>query len=186
MICLTLSLLIHSQFHAFNADFPVLTSISSFTVLVAKIGGRSQTYDNNGKGFPVSDGVIVQTPQSCVSNGKLNVLAAVRSLLEKTLELCLLNTDPKQCHNVSQDDRNPEGATKRRGSNTVSCTFPRLVVSIDGTRGYDRSIHAVQCRFNNFISHRSQVWGNKWLLFGHIQRRGGSWRHMLDHGHRYP
>ena len=41
--------------------------------------GTTQTYNNNGGGFPVSDSVIVQTPQSCLSNGNLTVLAAIRS-----------------------------------------------------------------------------------------------------------
>jgi hypothetical protein len=65
------------QFYAFSTDIPAFTSVSSFTVFVAWTSGKTQAYDNNGKGFPIFDGVIVQTPQSCVDNGRLRVLAAV-------------------------------------------------------------------------------------------------------------
>jgi hypothetical protein len=58
-------------------NLPVATSISSFTVLVTDAGGGSQLYNNNGWGFPISDSVLVQTPQSCVKNGDLTVVAAV-------------------------------------------------------------------------------------------------------------
>jgi hypothetical protein len=72
-----------SQFYSFSKDLPVVTSISSFTVLITSTDGATQTYDNNGNGFPLSDHVIVQTPNSCVSNGKLNVVAAVSNNLER-------------------------------------------------------------------------------------------------------
>jgi hypothetical protein len=70
-------LLIFPQFYSFSVDLPVTTSISSFTVLITGTDGTTETYDNNGGGFPISDSVIVQTPQSCVSNGDLTVVAAV-------------------------------------------------------------------------------------------------------------
>jgi hypothetical protein len=72
-----------SQFYSFSKDLPVVTSISSFTVLVTSTDGATQTYDNNGNEFPLSDHVIVQTPKSCVSNGKLHVVAAVSHNLER-------------------------------------------------------------------------------------------------------
>ena len=69
-------LLTHLKFYEFSTKMSALKSISSFTVLVAA-GGETQLYNNNGKGFPISDGVMVQTPGSCVNNGRLSVLAAV-------------------------------------------------------------------------------------------------------------
>jgi hypothetical protein len=71
------NLLTTTKFYSFKAHIPILTSISSFAVAIVNTGGRNQIYDNNGKWFPISDGVMVQTPQSCVKSGRLNVSAAV-------------------------------------------------------------------------------------------------------------
>jgi hypothetical protein len=60
---------------------PSTTSISSFTVFVTDTSGTVETFNNNGAGFPISDSVIVQTPQSCLSDGNITVLAAVRATL---------------------------------------------------------------------------------------------------------
>lgn len=66
-------------FYAFSATLSATTSISSFNVIINLVGGTSETYDNNGSGYPVSDTVIVQTPQSCLSGGKLTITAAIRT-----------------------------------------------------------------------------------------------------------
>ncbi|TVY18408.1 WSC domain-containing protein, partial [Lachnellula arida] len=66
------------SFYGFSSNLPADSSISSFTVAVTYTTGATQTYDNNGNGFPIEDSVIVQTPQSCQSNGNLTVIAAVR------------------------------------------------------------------------------------------------------------
>lgn len=81
-------MLTYSQFYEFSTKMSALKSISSFTVLVAG-GGKAQLYDNNGQGFPMSDGVLVQTPGSCINNGRLSVLAAVRFNSTSKLETCL-------------------------------------------------------------------------------------------------
>ncbi|KAH8672637.1 hypothetical protein BGZ60DRAFT_282514 [Tricladium varicosporioides] len=67
------------SFYSFDANLPSASSISSFTVLITLTSGGTETYNNNGGGFPIQDLVIAQTPQSCVSNGNLTVFAAVRS-----------------------------------------------------------------------------------------------------------
>jgi len=46
-------------------------------VLVNLVGGTTETYDNNGSGYPVSDSVVVLTPQSCYTAGNLTIVAAV-------------------------------------------------------------------------------------------------------------
>ncbi|TVY48617.1 WSC domain-containing protein [Lachnellula occidentalis] len=66
------------SFYGFSSNLPTDSSISSFTVAVAYTTGATQTYDNNGNGFPIQDLVIVQSPQSCQRNGNLTVVAAVR------------------------------------------------------------------------------------------------------------
>jgi hypothetical protein len=81
-------LLTYLKFYEFSTKMSALKSISSFTVIVGA-GGKAQLYDNNGKGFPISDGVMVQTPGSCVNNGRLSVLAAVRFNSTNILEICL-------------------------------------------------------------------------------------------------
>lgn len=77
------ALLTAFKFYSFRTDIPILTSISSFAVAVVSTSGGNRVYDNNGKWFPISDRVIVQTPRSCVSNGRLYVLAAASCALEK-------------------------------------------------------------------------------------------------------
>jgi hypothetical protein len=69
-----------SQFYGFSANIPASSSISLFTVIVTYTSGAVTTYDNNGAGYPMQDSVIVQTPQSCFSNGNLTVTAAVSFL----------------------------------------------------------------------------------------------------------
>ncbi|KAG9236578.1 heme peroxidase [Amylocarpus encephaloides] len=66
-------------FYGFSSNIPAVSSISSFTVTVAETDGLTTTFSNNGGGFPVQDDVMVLGPQSCLSNGNLTVLAAVRS-----------------------------------------------------------------------------------------------------------
>lgn len=70
-------------FYSFSTRIPSQTSISAFNVLVTLSSGATESYDNNGAGYPMQDNVMLQAPQSCVtdSNGKklLNVAAAVRS-----------------------------------------------------------------------------------------------------------
>lgn len=66
-------------FYSFSSNIPTTTSISSFTVTINLAGGTSETHDNNGAGYPIYDSVIVQTPQSCLNNGNLTVVAAIRS-----------------------------------------------------------------------------------------------------------
>ncbi|CZR57380.1 related to beta-1,3 exoglucanase precursor [Phialocephala subalpina] len=75
------------SFYGFSVNIPATTSISSFTVVVNTVGGSTQTFSNNGAGFPVQDSVIVQTPQSCYANGNLTVVAAVRSSVTTALNV---------------------------------------------------------------------------------------------------
>lgn len=85
------ALLTGGQFYGFSVNIPSTTSISSFNVVVNTVGGSTQTFTNNGAGFPVSDAVIAQIPQSCYSNGNLTVVAAV-SLPRVQIPSCLLTS----------------------------------------------------------------------------------------------
>ncbi|KAF8849870.1 heme peroxidase [Acephala macrosclerotiorum] len=75
------------SFYGFSTNIPATTSISSFIVVVNTVGGSTQTFSNNGAGFPVQDSVLVQTPQSCYANGNLTVVTAVRSSVTTALNV---------------------------------------------------------------------------------------------------
>ncbi|KAI0398059.1 heme peroxidase [Xylariaceae sp. FL0594] len=62
-----------------DLEIPVSTGISSFTLKVNMASGTSVAYDNNGGAYPMQDGILLQKPQSCLLNGKLQVVAAVRN-----------------------------------------------------------------------------------------------------------
>ncbi|KIW71254.1 hypothetical protein PV04_03439 [Phialophora macrospora] len=72
-------------FFSFAATIPASTSISSFTVLVTLTSGGTQTFDNNGQGYPISDNIFAQSSYSSLSgvdgsgNQQLTVFAAVRT-----------------------------------------------------------------------------------------------------------
>ncbi|KAJ9612204.1 hypothetical protein H2200_003801 [Cladophialophora chaetospira] len=72
-------------FYGFSGTIPASISISSFTVLVTLTTGGTQTFDNNGQGYPISDRIFAQTSYSSLSgvdgsgNQQLTVFAAVRT-----------------------------------------------------------------------------------------------------------
>lgn len=68
-------------FFPISTNIDVATGISSFTVTINFSSGTSQTYDNNGNSYPISDAVLIQKPQSCLlqGSGALTVKALVRN-----------------------------------------------------------------------------------------------------------
>ncbi|KXX74595.1 putative fungistatic metabolite [Madurella mycetomatis] len=68
-------------FFPIEATIPASSGISSFTLTVNLNDGSSQTYDNNGNSYPMSDAVVLQKPQSCLLQGpgSLTVSALVRN-----------------------------------------------------------------------------------------------------------
>ncbi|KAH6845490.1 hypothetical protein B0I37DRAFT_380295 [Chaetomium sp. MPI-CAGE-AT-0009] len=68
-------------FFPIEATIPTAAGISSFTIVVNQNDGSSQTYDNNGNSYPMSDAVVLQKPQSCLLQGpgSLTVSALVRN-----------------------------------------------------------------------------------------------------------
>lgn len=69
------------NFFPISASIPVTSGISSFTVTLQLGDGTTQLYDNNGVSYPMSDGVILQKPQSCLlqGTGALTVSALVHN-----------------------------------------------------------------------------------------------------------
>ncbi|KAK7966705.1 WSC domain containing protein [Apiospora aurea] len=57
------------------------TGISSFTVALNLANGTILSFDNNGNSYPITDGIMLQSPQSCLltTSGQLTVTAAVRN-----------------------------------------------------------------------------------------------------------
>ncbi|KAB5563368.1 heme peroxidase [Coniochaeta sp. 2T2.1] len=68
-------------FFPISTNIDAATGISSFTVAINLKDGTSQTYDNNGNSFPMSDDVLLQKPQSCLlqGSGALTATALVRN-----------------------------------------------------------------------------------------------------------
>ncbi|KAI0911180.1 heme peroxidase [Ustulina deusta] len=65
-----------------SVQIPTASGISSFTLTVNMASGISKAYDNNGNLYPIQDAILMQKPQSCLLEGKLNVVAAVRNDLD--------------------------------------------------------------------------------------------------------
>jgi Peroxidase len=80
--------LMTEQFYSFSSTIPSDTSISSFNVVIDLVGGGTELYDNNGNGFPVQDSIMLQSPQSCLNQGNLKVVAAVSNVLDILKYLC--------------------------------------------------------------------------------------------------
>ncbi|KAK3360011.1 hypothetical protein B0T25DRAFT_621313 [Lasiosphaeria hispida] len=68
-------------FFPISVNIPTSAGISSFIVKITRNDGSSQTYDNNGNSYPLTDGVILQKPQSCLlqGSGALTVTALIRN-----------------------------------------------------------------------------------------------------------
>jgi hypothetical protein len=64
-----------------NQNIPTASGVSSFTVTVRFSDGTSQVFDNNGASYPLQDGIMLQTGQSCLlqGSGAFNVTAAIRN-----------------------------------------------------------------------------------------------------------
>ncbi|RMD39851.1 hypothetical protein DV735_g5278, partial [Chaetothyriales sp. CBS 134920] len=73
------------SFFGFSTTIPASTSISSFIISITNSDGSTESFDNNGSGFPVQDSVLLQLPQSCsTSSSSLTVIAAVRNTTSVT------------------------------------------------------------------------------------------------------
>lgn len=68
-------------FFPISANIDATTGISAFSVTINLKDGTSQTYDNNGNLYPISDAVFIQKPQSCLlqGSGALTATALVRN-----------------------------------------------------------------------------------------------------------
>ncbi|KAK0638658.1 hypothetical protein B0T16DRAFT_228203 [Cercophora newfieldiana] len=68
-------------FFPISVYIPAYEGISSFTLKVNLKSGDSQSYDNNGNLYPMTDGIIFQKPQSCLlqGSGALTATALVRN-----------------------------------------------------------------------------------------------------------
>lgn len=64
-----------------SGTIPVSSGISSFVITIHRTDGSTETYDNNGNGYPLTDAIILQKPQSCLiqASGQLTATALVRN-----------------------------------------------------------------------------------------------------------
>ena len=130
------------QFYAFSSNLPVATSISSFTVLVNLVGGTTETYDNNGAGYPISDSVVVLTPQSCYSGGNLTVVAAVSNFYAVT-EYFAKKQGTEHCYYSAYNDCNAESKSCRRFANCFTTSKPSECLCANGARCFFWTIQLV-------------------------------------------
>ncbi|TGJ86013.1 hypothetical protein E0Z10_g2742 [Xylaria hypoxylon] len=65
-----------------SVQIPASSGISSFTLTLNMASGTSEVYDNNGESYVIQDAIIMQKPQSCLLEGDLKVVAAVRNDLD--------------------------------------------------------------------------------------------------------
>ena len=115
-------------FFSFSTSLPSSTSISSFTVQISYTNGGSDTFNNNGNGFPVSDTLLLQYPQSCSSNpSSITVTAAVRNTTSGTPNLNFLG-------------RNYNGITIVPKINTTTTTMVSSAPSIGPYTIYNLTI----------------------------------------------
>lgn len=78
-------------FYGFSASIPTSSSISSFTVIITHSDGTTESFNNNGAGFPVSDALLLQYRQSCSSDpSSITITAAVRNTTTGTPSLNFL------------------------------------------------------------------------------------------------
>ncbi|KIV88626.1 hypothetical protein PV10_08293 [Exophiala mesophila] len=95
------------SFYGFDTKIPANSAISSFTVVVTLNSGGTKVFDNNGKGYPVSDAIFAQTANSALTAAsgtgvqKLNIVAAVRNGQSPTdLALTLTTINPMTFNNL--------------------------------------------------------------------------------------
>ncbi|KAK4467137.1 heme peroxidase [Cladorrhinum samala] len=64
-----------------SATIPVSSGISSFIITIHRTDGSTETYNNNGNEYPLTDAIILQKPQSCLiqESGQLTATALVRN-----------------------------------------------------------------------------------------------------------
>lgn len=135
------------SFFPISADIDVAAGISSFTVTVNLENGTSQTYDNNGNSYPMSDAVLLQKPQSCLLQGPgaLTATAVVRN--DRTslpVNLGVSYLVPRKTK-----DGNPVPALKNaalamtRGSCVGQYTFYSASYTIEGGLSYNAKLDII-------------------------------------------
>ncbi|CCC09943.1 hypothetical protein SMACR_02523 [Sordaria macrospora] len=85
------------EFYPISTNIPASSGISSFTVTINLNDGTSESYDNNGNSYPLSDAIILQKPQSCLlqTSGALTVSALVRNDITTTPSLGISYLTPR-------------------------------------------------------------------------------------------
>ncbi|KAM7204344.1 putative fungistatic metabolite [Rhypophila sp. PSN 637] len=127
-------------FYPIEITMPASSGISQFTVRLNMNDGSSQTFDNNGNAYPLSDAVILQKPQSCLaqSTGAVTVTALVRNDITETPDLFVSYPEPRPA-----SDRNPVPALKNttiamiKGDCVGVYTFYSASYTIPGGRSFN-------------------------------------------------
>ena len=133
------------------------------------VGGSTETYDNNGAWYPISDSVIVQTPQSCYTGNTLNVVAAVSPVPPTKIPQSLIHLGPKHRRYPCPLERDTKSSCGRRISNSI--TSPSLVEfhSYDDRKNFSGAIYFVQWKLHSQLRNWHEIRSCQWHSCRHIQ-----------------
>ncbi|KAK0614093.1 hypothetical protein B0T14DRAFT_486177 [Immersiella caudata] len=129
-------------FFPISVHVPASEGISSFTVRVNLKDGSSQTYDNNGNSYPMSDGIIFQKPQSCLlqGSGSLTATALIRNdLTDLPVSLGVSYLTPRNTANPVPA-LNEARTAMTKGGCSGAYTFYSATFTIPGGLSYNARI----------------------------------------------
>ena len=130
-------------FFPISVHVPASEGISSFVVKLNRKDGGSQIYDNNGQGYPMPDGIILQKPQSCLlqGSGALTAAALVRNdLANLPVDLNVSFLVPRAKGGNPVPALNNANISMTRGNCAGAYTFYTATFAIPGGLSYNARI----------------------------------------------
>ncbi|KAJ4306407.1 hypothetical protein N0V88_001207 [Collariella sp. IMI 366227] len=130
-------------FFPISLTIPAASGISSFTLVVNLNDGSSQTYDNNGNAYPMSDAVVLQKPQSCLlqGSGALTVSALVRNDITDVPNLAVSYLTPRgTTDNNPVPKLNEATVAMTKGNCVGQYTFYSASFTIPGGLSYNARV----------------------------------------------
>ncbi|KAH8887407.1 heme peroxidase [Thozetella sp. PMI_491] len=150
-------------FFPISTNIDTATGISSFTVVLYLKDGTTQSFDNNGNGYPMSDAVILQKPQSCLlqGTGALTVTGLVRN------DLASLPVNLNVTYLVPRNTRNgnpvPAIKTETLAMTTGNCvgqyTFFSASYVITGGLSYNARLDVTAGSYGDYFRVASSLAG---------------------------
>ncbi|KAK3945202.1 putative fungistatic metabolite [Diplogelasinospora grovesii] len=131
-------------FFPISATIDASTGISAYTVTINLNDGTTQSYDNNGNLYPISDAIIFQKPQSCLlqGSGALTVAAVVRNdYIAQPINLGVSYLTPRNTPDGNPVPKlNSYSATMTQGNCVGQYTFFTASYAVTGGMSYNARI----------------------------------------------